>query len=715
MSLPHTFHRIIKEWSFAALRPAQGGAPVRAQNRASVRTQSPASVRTQSLASVRTQRPAHIGIQDPDQTEALGRAQAEAPNRTRIPGIPGRRLRLLLLLLPCLLLAACHGSAGQKAFTPPETFDASRQYEIIFWAKNDTNKTQTDIYKQAIADFQKLYPNITVNLRLYTDYGKIYNDVITNIATDTTPNVCITYPDHIATYLTGGTDTVVPLDDLISHPSYGLGGSGLAFDSPGKDEIIGRFLEECTLNGQVYALPYMRSTEACYINKTYVEKLGYTLPDVLTWDFVWEVAEAAAQKGPDGKYLVNGQEVMIPFIYKSTDNMMIQMTRQKGSGYSTEAGEIQLFNDTTAQLLHTVADHVKTGAFSTFKISSYPANFLNAGQCIFAIDSTAGATWMGTHAPLVDISAEALTDFETEVRLIPQFDPANPQMISQGPSVCIFNKEDPQEVAASWLFTQFLLTNEVQIAYAQTEGYVPVTSKAGPSVCIFNKEDPQEVAASWLFTQFLLTNEVQIAYAQTEGYVPVTSKAQNSPAYQDYLSRCGQDNETYYDVKIKASRLLLDHVEDTFVTPVFNGSASLRDAAGQLIDCGQDNETYYDVKIKASRLLLDHVEDTFVTPVFNGSASLRDAAGQLIEEVTKGVRRKKEINDEFIQNLYSDMISLHHLDECGPAAGKAELGPLPPTAVALLSSLGITWGLILVYLAVQGWKGRKGGAEGMSG
>ena len=36
-------------------------------------------------------------------------------------------------------------------------------------------------------------------------------------------------------------------------------------------------------------------------------------------------------------------------------------------------------------------------------------------------------------------------------------------MISQGPSVCIFNKDDPQEVLASWLFAQFLLTDEVQI------------------------------------------------------------------------------------------------------------------------------------------------------------------------------------------------------------------------------------------------------------
>ena len=81
---------------------------------------------------------------------------------------------------------------------------------------------QTNIYRQAIADFQELYPNITVNLRLYTDYGDIYNDVITNIATGTTPNVCITYPDHIATYLTGD-NVVVPLDELLDDPVYGMG------------------------------------------------------------------------------------------------------------------------------------------------------------------------------------------------------------------------------------------------------------------------------------------------------------------------------------------------------------------------------------------------------------------------------------------------------------------------------------------------------------
>ena len=504
------------------------------------------------------------------------------------------------------LFTGCHGARETTAFSVPEEFDTSKDYEITFWAKNDTNITQTEIYKQAIEDFQELYPNITVNLRLYTDYGDIYNDVITNISTGTTPNVCITYPDHIATYMTGQ-NTVVPLDELMSDEKYGLGGSQVNFDSPAADEIIPQFLEECSLNGHYYALPYMRSTEACYINKTYVEALGYTLPETLTWDFIWEVYEAATAMNEDGTYQVNGQDVMIPFIYKSTDNMMIQMLRQLGAGYSTDSGEIQLFNDTTTELLNTIAAHVKTGAFSTFKISGYPANFLNAGQCIFAIDSTAGATWMGTNAPLSDISEDSLVDFETEVMMIPQFDPDNPQMISQG-----------------------------------------------PSVCVFNKTDPQEVLASWLFAQYLLTNDVQIAYARTEGYIPVTTKAQESDAYQDYLSREGEDNNAYYDVKIKASKLLLDNIGNTFTTPVFNGSTSLR-----------------------------------------------DAAGQLIEDVTKAVRRKQEVSDESIQALYSDVTDLYHLNETGAASsGKTEFGPLPSTAVILLASLAAAWVFIGLYAVI---------------
>ena len=143
----------------------------------------------------------------------------------------------LALITVTLAFSSCHGGNDINAFALPEKFDSSREYEISFWAKNDSNMTQVDIYRKAISDFEALYPNIKVNLKLYTNYNDIYKDVITNIPTATTPNVCITYPDHIATYMTGK-NVIVPLRDLMEDKNYGLGGKELLFDSPTEKEII---------------------------------------------------------------------------------------------------------------------------------------------------------------------------------------------------------------------------------------------------------------------------------------------------------------------------------------------------------------------------------------------------------------------------------------------------------------------------------------------
>ena len=72
---------------------------------------------------------------------------------------PGKKL--LVLALAAVLaagLSGCHGAKEQSAFSIPEEFDTSKNYEITFWAKNDTNKTQTEIYKKAISDFEACIP-----------------------------------------------------------------------------------------------------------------------------------------------------------------------------------------------------------------------------------------------------------------------------------------------------------------------------------------------------------------------------------------------------------------------------------------------------------------------------------------------------------------------------------------------------------------------------
>ena len=225
---------------------------------------------------------------------------------------------------------------------------------------------------------------------------------------------------------------------------------------------------------------------------------------------------------------------------------------------------------------------------------------------------------MGSHAPLSDIAEDKKVEFETVVRPVPQYDVNDLKMISQG-----------------------------------------------PSMCLFNKADRGEVLASWLFMQYLLTNDVQIGYSKTEGYVPVTTKAQQDKSYTDYLNH-----------------------ERT------------------------DEAEFYSVKLDASKLLIDNIDNTFVTPVFNGSASLRDASGQMIEDVVKSVNRKKTVDDAYIDSLFEDMNSLYRLDQKNTSAiGEKDLGPLPTGSKFLIGAILIAWIFIALYYIQQFVKRKRAQAR----
>ena len=79
---------------------------------------------------------------------------------------------MAMLLCLAMLLCGCHGGDGQGELmesadiekTVYYSLDEARQYEVVFWAKNDTNKVQTAQYRQAIADFEALYPIINTFL-----------------------------------------------------------------------------------------------------------------------------------------------------------------------------------------------------------------------------------------------------------------------------------------------------------------------------------------------------------------------------------------------------------------------------------------------------------------------------------------------------------------------------------------------------------------------
>ena len=103
-----------------------------------------------------------------------------------------------------------------------------------------------------------------------------------------------------------------------------------------------------------------------------------------------------------------------------------------------------------------------------------------------------------------------------------------------------------------------------------------------------------------------------------------------------------------------------------------------------------------------AKLLMENTENTFVTPVFNGSASLRNAAGQLIENVNKAVRRGQTVDEDYLDSLFSEVSALYRLDQISASSGQADLGPLPAASKALLAALALCWLAMGAYTA-RGW------------
>ena len=144
-----------------------------------------------------------------------------------------------------------------------------------------------------------------------------------------------------------------------------------------------------------------------------------------------------------------------------------------------------------------------------------------------SIGSSAGAT---KQRPT---KVDGAYPFDVGITSIPQVNPSNPKVISQGPSLCIFGKENAQEVVASWLFVKFLTT----------------------------------------------TPEFQAEFSIASGYVPVIKSVAQNDVYASHLAKAnGGDQIAALSVKV-----CLEQEKAYYTSPAFNGSSQARDEVGALM------------------------------------------------------------------------------------------------------------------------------------
>lgn len=397
---------------------------------------------------------------------------------------------------------------------PEGGYDGSEITVKFYHTMGQNLSTVLDDY---VKEFNEIYPNITIEHSQVGGYDDVRDTIVTELGAGNEPNLAYCYPDHVALYNIAG--AVISMDNLITHETLGFTDEQVADFIPGyynEGKAFGDY--------EMYTLPLSKSTEVLYYNKTFFEENNLKVPT--TWD---EMEKLCAD-------ILKIDEHCIPLGYDSEANWFITMCEQLGSPYTTAAGSAAdhfLFNnETNREFVAKYREWYEKGYVTTQEIYGAYTSGLFVAQTgtksYMSIGSSAGATHQ---RPAADASGNY--PFEVGIATIPQVNPENPKVISQGPSICIFKKDNVQEVIATWLFAKFLTTSV----------------------------------------------EFQAEFSMASGYVPVLKSVEQNAVYADFLSKANGGS----NIAALSAKACLAQADAYYVSPAFKGSSTARDEVGALM------------------------------------------------------------------------------------------------------------------------------------
>ena len=438
---------------------------------------------------------------------------------------------IIVLLMALAMVSMLFAGGGKEskdgaqnsAFQVPEGGYDGSPVTITFYHTMGSNLSE--VLNLYIEEFNKLYPNITINASQVGSYDDVTDQISTEITVGSQPNIAYCYPDHVALYNMAG--VVATLDNLIDSKEEVVRADGtkeiLGLTDAQKSDFIEGYYNEGRQfgDGLMYTLPWSKSTEVLYYNKSFFDANGITVPT--TWDEMEEVCKKIKEIDPE----------CIPLGYDSEGNWFITMTEQLESPYTSATEPHYLFdNEVNRDFVKRFRSWYQKGYLTTQTLyGAYTSGLFVAEtgtRSYMSIGSSAGATHQ---RPTKD--ANGNYPFEVGISTIPQANAASPKVISQGPSVCIFNKANPQEVVASWLFVKFMTTSV----------------------------------------------DFQAEFSMTSGYVPVLKSVADHPVYKEFVSKANGGDY----ISALSAKVCLAQQNAYYTSPAFNGSSTARSQVQELL------------------------------------------------------------------------------------------------------------------------------------
>ena len=327
---------------------------------------------------------------------------------------------------------------------------------VTFWHIYGEGKNA--LLKEYIAEFEAMYPNITIEDESKGGYDELRQATGLNISTGTAPTMVVAYPDHVAGYL--NSEAVIPLDDFIYDETWGL------TDAEGNigtlDDFIDAYVDENRQyqGGYMYSIPYSKSTEMMVFNKTKFEANGIDVPTdrALTWAELETYAQTMVGDGANQcEFLIN---------YDSGANFFINNVRMWDGGYTDITGNILVDDANTISMLEAVKDHFESKMI-TLPIewnTQYGSNNFKAEDVCMTVGSTAGISYNVPNG----------NEFEIGVAPIPQYSEDHKSATQQGPNITILKDTSDAERLAAWLFVKYITDTEQTAKWSMDTGYLPV-------------------------------------------------------------------------------------------------------------------------------------------------------------------------------------------------------------------------------------------------
>ena len=345
--------------------------------------------------------------------------------------------KILPLAISLSLMAGCSGKKQSATPTNEEIVtEIKNPVEISF--RHAMNGDQEKSLQGLVDNFQKENPNIKVILQNQSSYPDLQQKITATTASPKDlPTMTQAYPDWLLNAI--DENLVLDLKPYIENET-------LKFDN--YDDIVKGFREASTLDGKIYGIPFNKSTEVLWYNKTLFDKLNLKVPK--TYEEFKDVAEDIKEKAN----IVGGG-------FDSLSNYYTTYLKNEGVTFDSK---LDPTSDKSEKAVDYYLDGVKKGYFRIAGTDKYlSAPFGNETIAMF----------VGSNASETFVKQGVNNKFEIGVAPYPA-----KEVMQQGTDLFVFNSATAEQKTAAYEFLKFLTTKDNQITWATQTGYIPVRESA---------------------------------------------------------------------------------------------------------------------------------------------------------------------------------------------------------------------------------------------